>query len=110
MALVLMKQFDVYENPSPAGRKAIPFLLVLQHDRTSETRTVVVAPLVPKKNAARMPRSPLYPVLSIGSREHALLIPDLAAIARASLKSRIANQEGDRRRIIDALDLLFTGV
>lgn len=105
-----MQQFDVYENPSGDRRKAIPYLIVLQHDRTRGTETVVVAPLVPKSKAARMPQSQLYPVLSIASRDHALLTPNLAAIPRSALKNRIANQEADRRRITNALDLLFTGV
>lgn len=57
-----------------------------------------------------MPRSQLYPVLSIENRDHALLTPDLSAIPRSALKTRVSNQEADRRQITNAIDLLFTGV
>ena len=105
-----MQQFDVYENPSPGAHATVPYLIVLQHDRTSETHSVIVAPLVPKAKVERMTTSPLYPVLSIASKEHALLTTGLAAVPRAALKTRVSNQEADRGHIINALDLLFTGV
>ena len=107
MAEVLMRQFDVFRNPSAGTRKAMPYLMVLQHDRVSETSFVIVAALVPPLKSGVASR--LYPVLRFDGRELMLLTPDLASLPRAVLKQRIANLDHERSRIIAALDLLFAG-
>jgi toxin CcdB len=102
-----MRQFDVFRNPSAQTRKAMPYLIVLQHDRGSETSFVVVAALVPPLKSDAPSR--LYPVFRLEGKELMLLTPDLASLPRASLKQRIASLEHERNRIVAALDLLFAG-
>jgi toxin CcdB len=102
-----MRQFDVFRNPSARTRKVMPYLIVLQHDRVSETSFVIVAALVPPLKSDG--RSRLYPVFRLEGRELMLLTPDLASLPRTALKQRIANLEQERDRIIAAIDLLFVG-
>ena len=40
-----MAQFDVYENPSKATRKAYPYILELQNDVIEQIATRIVVPL-----------------------------------------------------------------
>lgn len=110
MALVLMRQFDVFENPFSKGRSAVPLLMVVQHDRASETASVIVAGLAPLAKAKTLANSRLYPVVRIAAKDYVLLTPNMAAIPRKRLEKRIANIESDDRRIIGAIDMLFTGV
>jgi toxin CcdB len=102
-----MQQCDVFRNPSVQTRKAMPYLIVLQHDRGSETSYVIVAALVPPLKSGIASR--LYPVLQVEGKQLMLLTPDLASLPRTALKQRIANLEHERSRIIAALDLLFAG-
>jgi hypothetical protein len=64
-----------------------------------------VAPLVPRE-----PTSRLQPRFSIQDESFALMVTDLAAFPRRLLGQPEINVEGERHRIIGALDLLFTGV
>ena len=99
-----MAQYDVYRNPSQRTQRAIPLLLAVQHDGTSETASVVmVAPLKAKRH------SRLYPLFAIASKEYMLLTPDLASLPRAVLREPVANLEGERAKIVAALDILLVG-
>jgi toxin CcdB len=106
MARVLMRQCDVFSNPSERPSPNTPFVIVLQADRVFHTTTVVVAPLV-KANRLREDQG-LYPVFEIEGVRVALSITELATLPRRVLKNRIANLEQERHRIIRAIDALFT--
>lgn len=100
-----MRQFDVFPNPDPDGAEAHPYILVLQSDFVSDTDSVVVAPLVRRESTSR-----LYPRLQVDGEVLSVVITDLAAFPRRLLQQPITNAERERHRIIQALDLLFTGV
>jgi toxin CcdB len=107
MASILIRQFDVFANPSGQTAQSFPFLVVLQADWVRETSSVIVAPLVRPNPALRHPL--LYPEFRIEARRLVLAISDLAALPRTRLTKRVANLDAERHRIIAALDLLFTG-
>ena len=107
MASILIRQFDVFDNPSGQTAQSFPFLVVLQADWVRETSSVIVAPLVRPNAALRHPL--LYPEFRIEARRLVLAIADLAALPRTRLTKRVANLDPVRHRIIAALDLLFTG-
>jgi toxin CcdB len=105
-----MRQFDVFENPSKKARSAVPLLVVLQHDRASEMASVIVAALAPLTKAKGLTKSKLYPVIRVTRKDFVLLTPNMAAVPRKQLEKAVANVESDERRIIGALDMLFTGI
>src|SRR5262245_19896273 len=107
MAEVLMAQFDVYRNPSERTRRAMPLLLVVQHDSVSESSSVMVIPFAAPLKISSSSR--LYPVFKVGQKEYMLLTPDMASMPRAALKEPVASLAQERNRIIAALDLLFAG-
>lgn len=102
-----MRQYDVFRNPSPRSRKAMPYLVVLQHDVVCETQSVIVAALAP---ALKRPPSRLYPDFEIEGRMHTLLTPDLASLPRSALIDRVTSLREQWPRIDAALDILFTGI
>lgn len=99
-----MRQYDVFQNPSPRTRKLIPYLVVLQSDLVSETDAVIVAPL------SRSEGSRLYPQFAVADGYYTLLTPDLASIPRVALTERVTNLAKDWNRITAAVDILFTGI
>jgi toxin CcdB len=107
MAPVLIRQFDVFANPSRHTAQIFPFLVVLQADWVSETSSVIVAPFVRPDPSMRHPL--LYPEFRIEGRRFVLAISDLAAVPRGRLTELVTNLDPERHRIIAALDLLFTG-
>ena len=102
-----MAQYDVYRNPSQRTQRAIPLLLAVQHDGTSETASVVMVPLVAPLKAKRHSR--LYPLFAITGKEYMLLTPDLASLPRVVLGEPIATLVGERDKIVAALDILLVG-
>ena len=100
-----MAQFDLYRNPSPSTRKAMPLLLAVQHDVVSETASVIVAPLAPPLRN----ESKLYPAFVVNGRRYMMLTPDLASLPRSVLGPPIANLGNERSKIVSALDILFVG-
>ena len=101
-------QFDVYPNPSKAGRKDRPFVIVLQHAFFDDMPTRVVAPLV--VIGAMLPRRRLNPVVTVDGTGFYFSPTELASISLRYLRAPIANLEADRDRIIAAMDLLLTGI
>ena len=101
-----MRQCDVFSNPSERPNPNVPFIVVLQSNLVFQTTTVVVAPLV-KADRLRENQT-LYPVFEIGGLRVALSVTELATLPRRALKNYVGSLEGERHRIIRAIDILFT--
>lgn len=56
------------------------------------------------------PAERLNPALQVEGRKLYLLTPELAGVPHKILGERVANLAAERRAIIEALDLLFTGI
>jgi len=103
-----MAQFDVYENPHPASRKEIPFLLDLQTDLLDGLATRVVAPLL-RASADEKVAQNLSPRFIVQQMEVVISTPELAGIPVRMLGEKIGSLSKNRDEIIAALDFLFTG-
>lgn len=97
-----------FANPSSRASKNVPFVIVLQSDLISETKTVVVAPLVTAENLRETQN--LFPMVTIKGRRVAITVTELATMPRSLLKEPITTLDRERYRIVAALDLLFTGI
>jgi toxin CcdB len=102
-----MRQFDLFKNPDPVSARRFPYVVVLQSDLLAVIETVVVAPLTPAHRTKVVPR--LMPTVEIAGVEHAILVHDMAAIARAQLKRNVGTAAAKREELIAAIDLVFTG-
>lgn len=101
-----MRQFEAYQNPVPAARKAAPFLVVLSSHHLSDLTEVVVAPAV---NDALRALGELEIDVLIEDQPTVLVISELFSVRTQSLKRRVgslAEREDDIRR---GLEKLFTG-
>ena len=104
----IARQFDVFVNPAPRGRRQFPYLVILQADLAATGEERVVAPLAPKTGMAPL-ADKLVPIVEIESRELAILVPLLTTARRWSLRDPVASVAHARDRIIAALDYLFLG-
>lgn len=101
-----MRQFDVFENPSPEARRFAPYLVVLSSHLVLGFEDAVVAPLV---NDSTATVGALEIEMAFEGERLVLVISELASMAGHNLKRRagsLLTHEDDIRR---ALDRLFTG-
>lgn len=104
-----MAQFDVYLNPNPATRKAIPYLLDVQADLLDTLATRVVVPLVLAEEMGLAAQT-LNPKFKIKNTTVIMSTAELAGVPVRSLGDKATSLKGKRDEIIAALDLLFTGI
>lgn len=102
-----MAQFDVCRNPSGG---LFPLLLDVQAEILSALATRVVVPMAPLKRFGSKPISRLNPTVRIGRVEYVLVFQELAAIPSTALGKRVGTLTSRRSEIVNALDLLFTGI
>jgi toxin CcdB len=104
-----MRQFDVVRNPNPDTSSWAPYLVVLQNDLLEELRTTVVAPLLREDHFGR-PAQVLNPVFQIDGERVVLSTAELAGVSVSLLGETLGSLAEERRSIVAALDLLFTGI
>ena|SRR5690554_3961674 len=105
-----MAQFDVYNNPSKATRKAYPYILELQSDVISEIATRIVVPLADNSYMNKEEFKWLTPKINYEDKELLILIPQIASMNTKSLKNPIGSLTHLREEIISALDFAITGI
>jgi toxin CcdB len=103
-----MAQFDVYRNPQPRSRIATPYLVDLQADMLDTLETRVVAPLMREGTIDRTGR--LHPTFIVEATRVIMATDRIAAIRRGELQERVTSLEGHRYDIINAIDILWSGV
>ena len=108
LSSAMIRQFDVVPNPITAIRKERPYLVCVQDRHLDRLSTRLMAPLATKQVIREASR--LNPEFHVQGRRLFLLSYDLSALPLRALGRAVANLEGERYRIVSALDLVFTGV
>jgi toxin CcdB len=105
-----MPQFDVYINPNPASREAVPFVVDVQSDLIDALPTRLVMPLSRiGAGQARLPSHLCPPVTLEG--QTLTLMPHLAApISKRLLRHPVQSMRHRAHDISAALDAVISGV
>ena len=102
-----MFQYDVFTMPVAASRRDRPYVLVLQHQRVSFARTVVIAPLSRPDRAKSDAR--ILPTLLVLGAPFVLIAHELTVVPAHALRGDpIDNLESYRYEIMGALDFVFS--
>lgn len=101
-----MRQFDVYENPSPRRRDVAPYFVLLSSHLLRNLDEVVVAPLVLERDVAI---GDIEVRLEFEGRTHVLMVPGLFSLPSRELKRHIGSLADREEEIRRALNRLFTG-
>jgi toxin CcdB len=105
-----MAQFDVYPNPNPRSKDAVPYVVDVQSALLDALPTRLVMPLSRAGvMASGMPQR-LVPVLRIGRENLALHAHQSAGIDARLLKKRVASIRQHAGEIRDALDAVISGI
>jgi len=97
-----MSQFDVH-------RLGDNLVIDCQSDLLAHLNTRVVVPLIPR-NHAPLPAGRFNPVFAIGGIDHIMDTQFTSAIERRQLGAVVASLADHSFEIIDAFDLLLSGV
>ena len=103
-----MAQFDVYTNPNPETKLAIPYLLDVQADLLMNLRTRVVIPLYSLSAMGKAAKH-LNPQFPIKRTTVIMSTAELAGVTVNSLGDKVCSLKEHRNEILAALDFLFTG-
>lgn len=101
-----MAQFDVLRNPRGG---AYPLVVDVQAELHARLATCIVVPLTPRARYAVPPITRLQPIVKVRGEEYVVVVPMIAAVARASLGERVGSLAAQRTTLLGALDLLITG-
>jgi toxin CcdB len=101
-----MAQFDVHRNPR-AG--IYPLLLDIQADLLSRLPTRTVVPLARLKRYGK-PITRLNPTVTLDDVEYVVAFQYVAAVPASVLGATVASLASRRADLVDAIDLLFTGI
>jgi toxin CcdB len=104
----MIRQFDVFPNPSKRGRQERPFVVVVQSAFLDATTGRVSVPLIAEREIK--PDGRLNPLFLVDSQRLYFHPAEITTIPVIFLRTPIANLEAERYRIVAALDLVFTGI
>jgi toxin CcdB len=99
-----MAQFDVHASPSGRG-----LLLDCQADLLSDLDTRFVAPLLPLDEAPK-PAGRLNPLFDVRGKRYVMVTQYVSTLELRELGLRIASLARHHHEIVNALDVLITGV
>jgi len=105
-----MSQFTVYKNKNSGTNKTFPFILDIQSDLLDQLRTTIVIPLGKYSTVKDQVITKLCPILEINGTRYAALTQQLAGIDRTLLGAKVTNISDCRSEIIDAIDLIISGI
>lgn len=103
-----MAQFDVYANPNPVTKSAIPYLLDIQTDLLSNLATRVVVPLYTVSAMGKAAKH-LNIQLSVKRTTVIMSTAELAGVAVSRLGDKVCSLKEHHNEIIAAIDFLVTG-
>lgn len=107
MAILVVRQFDVVENPNEGTRAKAPFLVVLQSHFLDALSTTIVAPLfwphvIPAENGVML-------AVDLGEDQFVLDLALLANIETRRLRRTVGSLAKYDLEIRRAVDRLLTG-
>lgn len=106
MVFLNIERFDVVSVKDRAA-KGLKFV-VLTANHLHSINSLVIAPLVPNRQAAA-PIRKMHPVLQFDGEPHLLLVNELANVPRNLVAARLGSVNQHHAEITSALDFLFQG-
>jgi toxin CcdB len=105
-----MAQYDVYVNPNPVSREAVPYIVDVQSRLLDQVHTRLTMPLRPATAAtAGLPRR-LVPRLRVAEQMYVLYAHQAAVVEARLLKQPVASLAAQSAEILGALDAVVSGV
>jgi toxin CcdB len=103
-------QFDAFDNPNAAQRRAFPYFVVMQNDELDHFDTCLTMPLTRIPAPGVKPPRRLAQMVKVQGEALYLAPHLLAALPKAALKRPVTSLRADAALFVDALDAVISGV
>ena len=105
-----MGQFTLYRNDDSSSEEIYPYFLDIQNILLDDLNSRLVIPLSPRAALQNSDVKKLCPVINIDKTDFVLLTHQMTSVPKAILKSEVASLEYRRYEILDAIDMLISGI
>jgi len=105
-----MSQFTLYANKDKSTSKTYPYFVDVQNNLMSELNSRLVIPLTPTTKVKDKVAKKLCPVIHVDDSDFILVTNQMTTVPKSILKPEVASLESYRYQIIDAIDMLITGI
>ena len=105
-----MPQFSVYKNQDKRSRSIYPYFVDVQNSLLSDLNTRLVIPFAKPSSLNNAEVERLCPVIPINGIDYVLLSHQLTAVPISVLSKEEVSIESFRYEILDAIDMLITGI
>ncbi|MBL3527060.1 MAG: CcdB family protein [gamma proteobacterium endosymbiont of Lamellibrachia anaximandri] len=105
-----MSQFMLYRNEDDSSNETYPYFIDIQNTLLADLNSRVVIPLSPHAVLNNTDVKKLCPVIEVDGINFVLLSHQMTSVPKSILKSEVASLESQRYKILDAVDMLISGI
>ncbi len=105
-----MAQFSVYINQDRRSKDSYPYFVDVQNALISDLNSRLVIPFTRHESLNGSEVERLCPVISIRGKDHVLLTHQMTSVPVSILSQEDLSLEDYRYEILDAIDMLITGI
>ena len=105
-----MSQFTLYRNDDMGTQKAYPYFVDVQSNLLDELNSRMVIPLSPHTLVNKTNADKLCPLIQFDDGDFVLLTHQMTSVPKSILKTEMLSLERYRYEIINAIDMLITGI
>lgn len=105
-----MAQFVLYKNQDKQTRKTYPYFVDVQNALFSDLNSRVVIPFVNLDSFKKADAERLCPLILIQNKKYVMLTHQITTVPASILEVGETSLEDFRYQILDAIDMLITGI
>ncbi|MDZ7803505.1 CcdB family protein [Thiohalophilus sp.] len=105
-----MAQFTLYENQNPDSKETYPYFVDVQCNLLDSLNSRLVIPLTQHRNLEKTNINNLCPQVTLNDESFVLLTHQMTNVPMSALKSPVTTIEHLRGEILEAIDILITGI
>jgi toxin CcdB len=105
-----MSQFSVKKNRDKRSRNVYPYFVDVQNSLLSDLNTRLVIPFAKPSSLNNTAVERLCPVIPINGSDYVLLSHQLTSVPISTLSKEEVSIESFRYGVLDAIDMLITGI
>ena len=105
-----MGQFTLYKNEDSSSNKTYPYFVDVQHSLLSNLNSRLVIPLTSHQALNNTDAKRLCPVIRLDNGDYVLLTHQMTSVPKSILKTEVISLETIRYEILDAIDMLISGI
>ena len=105
-----MAQFSLYKNQDKRSKDSYPYFVDVQNALFSDLNSRIVIPFAKHESLNKIDVERLCPVIPIRDKNFVLLTHQMTSVPVSILSKEEMSLESYRYEILDAIDMLITGI